>query len=77
MRYMEKGRFSSDGSLGFAAGVMTAASFWSLLVPALESAEESLGKLAFLPVAAGFALGAAFVHFADKMLPSLVVYFDN
>ena len=40
---------------GFAAGVMVAASFWSLLVPALEQS-ESLGKLAFIPVAVGFLL---------------------
>ncbi|KAL7870133.1 hypothetical protein AOLI_G00141210 [Acnodon oligacanthus] len=62
-----------DGSLGFAAGVMLAASYWSLLAPAIEMAEESgkYGVFAFFPVAVGFALGAAFVYFADLMMPFL------
>ncbi|PVD38355.1 hypothetical protein C0Q70_00969 [Pomacea canaliculata] len=65
-----------DGSLGFAAGVMTAASYWSLLAPAIEMAESSglygaRGEWAFLPVAFGFALGAAFVYGADLLLPHL------
>ncbi|XP_062859391.1 zinc transporter ZIP11 isoform X2 [Trichomycterus rosablanca] len=68
-----------DGSLGFAAGVMLAASYWSLLAPAIEMAEESgrYGAWAFLPVAVGFALGAAFVYFADVMLPFLGVGADG
>nr|XP_021335877.1 zinc transporter ZIP11 [Danio rerio] len=63
-----------DGSLGFAAGVMLAASYWSLLAPAIEMAEESgkYGDFAFLPVAVGFALGALFVYLADLMMPALV-----
>ncbi|XP_030629989.1 zinc transporter ZIP11 isoform X2 [Chanos chanos] len=67
-----------DGSLGFAAGVMLAASYWSLLAPAIEMAEESgkYGAFAFLPVAVGFALGAAFVYFADLMMPVLGVGTD-
>ncbi|XP_067164530.1 zinc transporter ZIP11 isoform X2 [Apteryx mantelli] len=62
-----------DGSLGFAAGVMLAASYWSLLAPAIEMAEESgsFGAFAFFPVAVGFALGAAFVYFADLLMPVL------
>nr|XP_009666838.1 PREDICTED: zinc transporter ZIP11 isoform X2 [Struthio camelus australis] len=62
-----------DGSLGFAAGVMLAASYWSLLAPAIEMAEESgiFGAFAFIPVAVGFALGAAFVYFADLLIPVL------
>ncbi|NXB75927.1 S39AB protein, partial [Donacobius atricapilla] len=62
-----------DGSLGFAAGVMLAASYWSLLAPAIEMAEESgaFGAFSFFPVAAGFALGAAFVYGADLLLPEL------
>ncbi|KXJ12159.1 zinc transporter ZIP11 [Exaiptasia diaphana] len=65
-----------DGSLGFAAGVMLAASYWSLLSPAIELAEKSPlygnnGQLAFLPVSIGFALGAAFVYAADVILPYL------
>lgn len=58
-----------DTSLGFAAGVMTAASFWSLLEPALQLSDSAYGRLGWLPVAIGFALGAAFVHFADAFLP--------
>ncbi|KAJ7315839.1 hypothetical protein JRQ81_002001, partial [Phrynocephalus forsythii] len=62
-----------DGSLGFAAGVMLAASYWSLLAPAIELAEDSgkFGMFAFLPIAVGFTLGAAFVYLADLLLPWL------
>ncbi|CAN8007487.1 unnamed protein product, partial [Ixodes pacificus] len=64
-----------DGSLGFAAGVMLAASFWSLLAPAIEIAETSGyygqdGRFAFVPVALGFLLGALFVYAMDKLIPS-------
>ncbi|XP_057683057.1 zinc transporter ZIP11 isoform X2 [Corythoichthys intestinalis] len=67
-----------DGSLGFAAGVMLAASYWSLLAPAIEMAKDSgtYGSFAFLPVAIGFALGAAFVYLADVALPFLGVSAD-
>ncbi|XP_062387297.1 zinc transporter ZIP11 isoform X2 [Sardina pilchardus] len=67
-----------DGSLGFAAGVMLAASYWSLLAPAIEMAESSqkYGAFAFLPVAIGFALGAAFVYAADLLMPYLGVGAD-
>lgn len=53
---------------------MLAASYWSLLAPAIEMAEKSgkYGAFAFLPVAIGFVLGAAFVYFADLMMPFLV-----
>ena len=59
-----------DGSLGFAAGVMLAASYWSLLAPAIELAEDSkiYGNHVYFPVAVGFALGAFFVYFADVAL---------
>ena len=54
--------------------VMLAASYWSLLAPAIEMAEASqkYGAFAFLPVAVGFALGAAFVFSADLIMPYLV-----
>ncbi len=54
--------------------VMLAASYWSLLAPAIEMAEESgkYGDFAFFPVAVGFALGALFVYIADVMMPVLV-----
>lgn len=62
-----------DGSLGFAAGVMLAASYWSLLAPAVEMATSSggFGAFAFFPVAVGFTLGAAFVYLADLVMPQL------
>ncbi|XP_012998031.2 zinc transporter ZIP11 isoform X5 [Cavia porcellus] len=62
-----------DGSLGFAAGVMLAASYWSLLAPAVEMATSSggFGAFAFVPVAVGFTLGAAFVYLADLLMPHL------
>ncbi|MFH1853136.1 MAG: ZIP family metal transporter [Candidatus Neomarinimicrobiota bacterium] len=59
-----------DGMLGFAAGVMIAASFWSLLAPAIEMAEE-LGQTAWIPAAVGFLLGGAFLWGVDKLLPHL------
>lgn len=67
-----------DGSLGFAAGVMMAASYWSLLEPAIQAATSSgtygdEGQFAFIPVVVGFALGAAFVYGADLILPILGV----
>ena len=54
--------------LGFAAGVMTAASVWSLLLPAIESA-ANLGRLSFFPAAAGFLLGFALLLLLDHYLP--------
>lgn len=56
--------------LGFAAGVMIAASVWSLLIPAMEMS-ESLGRLAFLPALTGFALGVLFLFILDKITPHL------
>ncbi|XP_053673385.1 zinc transporter ZIP11 [Anopheles nili] len=69
-------RKSLDISLGFAAGVMIAASFWSLLAPAIELAESShmygsKGEFAFIPVAIGFLLGAIFVYGTDKIISYL------
>jgi len=57
-----------DAMLGFAGGVMIAASFWSLLAPAIEMAETS-GWPAWLPAAAGFLLGGAFLWLVNKILP--------
>ena len=56
--------------LGFASGVMVAASVWSLLIPAMEMS-EGLGKLAFLPAVCGFILGMAFLLFLDMVVPHL------
>jgi zinc transporter, ZIP family len=59
-----------DGMLGFAAGVMIAASYWSLLAPAIEMAEGS-GVPGWLPAASGFLLGGAFLWGVDAVLPHL------
>jgi ZIP family zinc transporter len=63
-----------DAMLGFAAGVMIAASYWSLLAPAIAMAE---GKAlpAWMPAAIGFLLGGAFLWSIDKVLPHLHVGF--
>ena len=55
---------------GFAAGVMVAASVWSLLVPAMEQA-ESMGRWAFLPAVIGFWLGVLFLLVLDRTIPHL------
>lgn len=59
-----------DGMLGFAAGVMIAASFWSLLAPSIEMA-EARGDIPWLPALAGFLAGGAFLWVADQILPHL------
>lgn len=59
-----------NSMLGFAAGVMIAASFWSLLKPAIEMSEAS-GSLAWLPAVIGFLSGGAFLLIVDKLLPHL------
>ena len=56
--------------LGFASGVMVAASVWSLLIPAMDMS-EGLGKLAFLPAAVGFLLGILFLLLMDRLVPHL------
>ena len=59
-----------DAMLGFAAGVMIAASFWSLLAPAIRYAEEA-GMVAWVPAAVGFLAGAGFLWTVDRTLPHL------
>ncbi len=54
--------------LGFAAGVMVAASVWSLLIPSMEMAEE-MGQSPALPVGGGFLLGGAFLMVLDRLTP--------
>ena len=56
--------------LGFAAGVMIAASVWSLLIPAIERAEEA-GQVGWIPAAGGFAIGVAFLMVLHQLLPHL------
>ncbi|MDO5336788.1 MAG: ZIP family metal transporter [Eubacteriales bacterium] len=56
--------------LGFASGVMVAASVWSLLIPAMEMS-ESMGRFAFVPACAGVLLGMAFLLLMDHIIPHL------
>lgn len=55
---------------GFAAGVMVAASVWSLLIPAMEQS-EGMGRLAFVPAAVGFWIGIIFLLLLDRVIPHL------
>jgi ZIP family zinc transporter len=65
-----------DGMLGFAAGVMIAASYWSLLAPAIEMAEA--GSLpAWVPATVGFLMGGFFLWIIDKILPHLHLGFPT
>jgi ZIP family zinc transporter len=61
-----------DSMLGFAAGVMIAASFWSLLAPAIEMSRDQ-SAAPWIPAAAGFLLGTVFLRIIDKILPHLHV----
>jgi len=68
-----------DASLGFTGGVMIAASFWSLLSPAIDAVEKQneLGFTAlpsFIPPAIGFFFGAFFIYFLDKKIPHLHLF---
>lgn len=56
--------------LGFASGVMVAASVWSLLIPAIDMSDP-MGKLAFLPAAVGFSIGMLFLLAMDRLVPHL------
>ena len=58
------------GLLGFASGVMVAASVWSLLIPAIEMSED-MGRMAFVPGAVGIAVGMAFLLLMDRLVPHL------
>ena len=60
-----------DGMMGFAAGVMIAASYWSLLAPAIEMAEAAGGWPAWIPAAIGFMGGGICLWLIDKVLPHL------
>ena len=65
----EPSRKLQDGMLGFAAGVMIAASYWSLLAPAIDLSNGS-----WIPAVVGFLLGGAFLRGIDVVLPHLHVY---
>lgn len=62
--------------MGFAAGVMVAASIWSLILPALEQC-EGLGRMSFLPAAAGFWIGIVFLLLLDNLIPHLHLNSDQ
>ena len=61
-----------DAMLGFAAGVMIAASFWSLLAPSIELSSE-IGMVKWIPPLVGFLFGGAFLWVVDRLLPHLNV----
>lgn len=66
----EIGPFVQKALLGFASGVMVAASVWSLLIPAMDMSSH-LGQFAFAPAAAGFLAGVAFLLAMDRVIPHL------
>ena len=68
--FREINRKVLDAMLGFAAGVMIAASFWSLLAPAIDMAEE-MGIPGWVPALIGFLAGAFFLRLIDRLLPHL------
>lgn len=72
--FKEMSRKTLDGMLGFTGGVMVAASFWSLLSPAIEMSEGE-GFVKAIPAAVGFFLGAIFLFILDKILPHLHINF--
>ena len=66
----EIGPFVQKALLGFASGVMVAASVWSLLIPAMDMSSH-LGKFAFAPAAVGFLTGVVFLLAMDRVIPHL------
>lgn len=66
-----------DGMLGFTGGVMVAASFWSLLSPAIEMSERYWPSMKWMPASVGFMLGALFLFVLDKRLPHLHINFGD
>ena len=68
--FREINRKVLNGMLGFAAGVMIAASYWSLLSPAIEMA-NGLGIMPWIPATVGFLLGGFFLWLVDRILPHL------
>lgn len=70
-------RGSLDAMLGFTGGVMVAASFWSLLNPAIEMSEKIYPSMPWMPAAVGFASGALFLFVLDKWLPHLHINFPD
>lgn len=69
-------RVALDGMLGFTGGVMVAASFWSLLAPAIDMSGGD-GFIKVIPASVGFLLGALFIFALDKTLPHLHINFKE
>jgi len=65
-----------DGMLGFTGGVMLAASYWSLLAPSIEMA-ENMGMISWVPPMIGFGCGAIFLFVLDKIIPHLHLNFKK
>ncbi|WP_040306476.1 ZIP family metal transporter [Caloramator australicus] len=74
--FKELNRKVLDGMLGFAAGVMIAASFWSLLNPSIEMA-ENMGIISWVPAVVGFLLGGFFLRAVDMFMPHLHMFSDE
>jgi len=70
-------RAALDGMLGFTGGVMVAASFWSLLSPAIELSEKQYPAMPWMPAAVGFLIGALFLFALDKTMPHLHINFGE
>lgn len=66
-----------DAMLGFTGGVMVAASFWSLLNPAIEMSERMYPGWSWMPAAVGFLFGALFIFGLDKVMPHLHINFGE
>lgn len=74
--FKEMSRKVLDGMLGFTGGVMMAASYWSLLAPAIEMSEAQ-GKIPWLAPGIGFLAGALFLYGLDKLIPHLHINFNR
>ena len=61
--------------LGFASGVMIAASVWSLIIPSIDMSQD-MGKLSFIPAAVGILVGIMFLYSLDKIIPHMHII-DN
>ncbi len=66
-----------DIMLGFTGGVMIAASFWSLLEPAIEMSDKLYHGWKWFPAAVGFLGGSLFIYFLDKLVPHLHINFEK
>ncbi|GAB3818127.1 ZIP family metal transporter [Pontibacter rugosus] len=75
--FKELNRTWQDIMLGFTGGVMLAASFWSLLAPAIEYSEQLYPTMIWMPAAVGFLAGSLFIFGLDKLAPHLHINFEE